>query len=215
MFASALAGAGGLMAPRGPGTIPSDRFPFDMPDMMKPKAGMFGAGKGNIGEAISAAILGALASRNNPGAAVGLQMLHQRRNLAQQQELAAQERENNFQDFVRREAYKAANPGPVNNDTANDYRFIAEKLGPDAANEWLRNQGDPLVTVNLPGNRVYSGPRSQLGGALGAPAPQIQAGHIEDGFRFKGGNPGDPNAWEPVNGGPTLPASGGFQSAGY
>lgn len=39
-----------------------------------------------------------------------------------------------------------------------------------------------------------------------------QAGAVEDGYRFKGGNPSDPNAWEPVSqGGPTQPASGGFR----
>lgn len=39
-----------------------------------------------------------------------------------------------------------------------------------------------------------------------------QAGTVEDGYRFKGGNPADPNAWEPVaQGGPTAPQSGGFR----
>ena len=36
-----------------------------------------------------------------------------------------------------------------------------------------------------------------------------QPGHIEDGYIFKGGNPGDPGAWEQV-GGPQASPAGGF-----
>lgn len=44
--------------------------------------------------------------------------------------------------------------------------------------------------------------------AQGGPQPGV----IEDGYRFKGGNPADPSAWEQVGqGGPTQPASGGFR----
>lgn len=207
----AMFGALPAMSAAAPGAM--DQMAQMMP--RPKKTGMFGAGKGNIGEIIAAALSGALAARGNPAGQMGLQMLHQRRQQAAEQEQYGQRREDEFQDWVRKQAYQAANPNPVNNDTANDYRFISERLGEDAAKEWLRNQGDPLVTVNLPGSRVYSGPRSQLGRALGAPAQGPQPGHVEDGFRFKGGNPADPNAWEPMNGGPTPQASGGFQPGRY
>lgn len=42
----------------------------------------------------------------------------------------------------------------------------------------------------------------------GTPQPSPpQVGHVEDGFRFKGGNPADPSAWEQVQGG--APSQGG------
>lgn len=51
---------------------------------------------------------------------------------------------------------------------------------------------------------VFGGGQGQV---QGGPTP----GMVEDGYRFKGGNPADPAAWEPVGqGGPTPQASGGF-----
>jgi hypothetical protein len=45
----------------------------------------------------------------------------------------------------------------------------------------------------------------------GAPVSQgPQPGHVEDGYRFKGGNPADPNSWEHVGGSMGAAPSSGF-----
>ena len=138
--------------------------PLNIPTPKK-KGGLFGSGSGNIGEAISAALLGALASRgNNPTAQMGLQMLYQRRNDARQQEQAGAERENAFQDFVRREAYKAAHPSPVNNDTVQDYNFWQGVLSPEQFKEYVANKVNPPQLMNIPGVGVVQVPR--MGGGM-------------------------------------------------
>ncbi len=66
--------------------------------------------------------------------------------------------------------------------------------------------GSPLI-MDMGDGRKAVYPRGGLGGGAPGPAP----GAIEDGFRFKGGNPADRSSWEPVNGGPTPQASGTFR----
>lgn len=107
------------------------------------------------------------------------------------------------------EAVYTPDPKPVNNDTANDYEYIKAHLGPEAADSYLRNiaAGPPMAVDNGDGTKTIY-PRGAFGGApaAGGPAP----GMIKNGYRFKGGNPKDQNAWEPI-GGATPSASGGFR----
>lgn len=42
---------------------------------------------------------------------------------------------------------------------------------------------------------------AQVAGQSAAPQGGPQPGAVEDGYRFRGGNPADPNSWEPVGGG--------------
>jgi len=55
----------------------------------------------------------------------------------------------------------------------------------------------PEWDINSPGEYVPE--RRATDKTKGKPAaPKIQPGTVADGYRFKGGNPNDPNAWEPV-----------------
>lgn len=69
---------------------------------------------------------------------------------------------------------------PVRNDTVEDYRFRVQTLGQEAADDWLRRSGDPIVNTTLPNGQFYSGPQSGLptalgGGASSAAAPSERA----------------------------------------
>lgn len=153
----------GFMQPRGPGTIPKDFEPFGLPQMPtvdagqiempqpKRKGGMFGAGKGNFGEIISAALNGYLAARGNPVGMAGLQMLHQRRRDDRELQLHQKQREEQFEDFVRREAWQLANK-PQNED---EFTAMMRRAGVDpnsaegqaAYQTAFQNKINPFVSV--------------------------------------------------------------------
>jgi len=95
-----------------------------------------------------------------------------------------------------------------------NYEFY-KRTAPDLAPKYLENQASPLrfvpdgaggVSVVDPAQ--FRGPTGPAASQGGGPAP----GTVEDGYRFKGGDPARKENWEPVGqGGPTQPASGGFR----
>jgi hypothetical protein len=107
-----------------------------------------------------------------------------------------------------------AEGGEVDDDVApsameKDYRFLTD-LNPQFAEQYIENKVNPSQWVPVTGAdgsvTLYPVPKNA---AIGGGGPQ--PGAVEDGYRFKGGNPGDPASWEPVGGGgPTQPASGRF-----
>lgn len=164
---------------------------LDVPQPAAPKkGGMFGAGKADIGQAIQAALYGALAARGNPAGVMGLQMLQQKRQQAMEAQQHQQRREDDFQDWVRKQAYQAANPSPVNNDTVADYNFWQGVLPPDQFQQYVANKVNPPQYMNIPGVGLVQVPR--MGGQQGA--PQAPVGKLT-----------------PIDeGGPMPQASGGF-----
>jgi hypothetical protein len=90
-----------------------------------------------------------------------------------------------------------------------DYAFLS-RLNPEYGEQYVENRVNPSQWVPVTGTdgsvTLYPVPKNA---AIGGGGPQ--PGAVEDGYRFKGGNPGDPASWEPVGGGgPTQPASGRF-----
>lgn len=130
--------------------------------------------------------------------------LQRQAEMMREQSLAKSEAE--YADFVRREQWKRDNPMPTApNDTERDYQFMVNTVGKDAADNWLRRRGDPLVNMTLPNGQFYSGPASQLPQALGGGAKQPSRKQI-------GGKTYEQRdgQWYEV-GGPTPRASGGFR----
>lgn len=70
---------------------------------------------------------------------------------------------------------------------------------------FLAGESKPYVVGGE--TKLYTPRIGGAGETKGGPQP----GAVIAGFRFKGGNPNDRGSWEPVQGGPTQPASAGFR----
>lgn len=150
------------------------------------------------------------AAGNGPG--VYMQSKMRDKEMQRQDSLYQRQRADQMVDWRAKQEWERNNPKPVNNDTSADFEYISGILGREAATQWLKNKTDPVVSIPVPGG-TYLGPRSGLGsvtkgGGQSSGGPAI--GAVEDGYRFKGGDPSKRESWEPV-GGPTPPASGIFR----
>jgi hypothetical protein len=159
------------------------------PSMQPISPGMFGAkkikptfdGPGGMGEKLGEFGDFLLAASGNQ---VGLLGLQSREAAKRETALTAREnaeyqrkRQDENSDWQSRYDYELAHPKPVRNDTVDDYEFIRQKLGDDAASEYLRSRsqgGFVGVDVQQPDGSVVRQfyPKSGMpGGGSGSPPP--------------------------------------------
>jgi hypothetical protein len=188
MFGAMPAISGGLVDPR-------RHLPMPIPGDQPKKAGMFGAGKGNIGEIIGALLSGFSAAQGNPAGQMGLQMLHQRRQQAMQEQQHQQRRGEDFEDFVKKQAWEIANKPQAQRQPHyfEDNAGNLMAVGPDGKPQMVHK--DPLQWKLVPNGLGGVVPIniSALGQGQQQPLPQTLSD--ED--------------WQ-AQGGPTPQASGGF-----
>ena len=113
---------------------------------------------GGAGQYVFAALADTLARQMDeaPTAVAGIMQQQQRaQELAEKQRMASVERENGWQDWLRKKEWEQANPGPVNNDTVADYNFIRQTLGDEAGQAFLRNKADPPQYRQGPDGQFY------------------------------------------------------------
>lgn len=187
MFGAMPAIAGGLVDPR-------RHLPQPLPGDQPKKAGMFGAGKGNIGEIIGALLSGFSAAQGNPAGMAGLQMLAQRRQQALEEAQYQRRRGEGLEDYAQKQKIEAQYGRPA------QPHYFEDNMG----NQWaIGADGKPKMVHkdDLPFKLVPNG----LGGVVPVDlrtlmAQQPQQEEILDTL---------PPGAKPI-GGPSLGGSGGF-----
>lgn len=163
--------------------VPQQRGQFvDIPTPTPPKGGMFASG--GTGRAIAGYIGDFLLQQAHMNPIYQPTMMEKWK---RQQELDDYNRKrgDDNADFISQYQYKIDHPAPTSNDTVNDYQFIAQTLGADAAKQFLKTKTDPVVITPY-GPMPYSSAMPQV-----PTAPVGRLTPIDDG-------------------GPTPQASGGF-----
>ncbi len=125
---------------------------------------------GSIGNTLMALsgdpALTALAQQNRS------QQFQQRQNqqeLLLRAQMAQQERAADNQQWLERQLWEREHPKPIRNDTVEDFEFLKQQLGPEAAEQYLRNfAAGPVTAVDgfdAAGNPTKTFvPRGSLGG---------------------------------------------------
>lgn len=173
---------------------PPNAMPIGVEQITK-KPGFFG--QGGAGRAIAGTIGDFLLQQSGMDPVYLPNILQQRdaeerARMAQQQRMQAREDKQWEWQNKPKEA--------PNNDTINDFNWY--KSLPEEERK-LYHQMKPVVGYMADGTPRVINPYE-------AQKPAMQAGAIEDGYRFKGGDPADPNAWEKVGGQSGAP-TGGFR----
>lgn len=176
--AAAMASGGGLLA-SGVG----DKLRAALQDPLF-QFGLGVAGAGTEGKGIGAGLLGGSQNANEAFKSA----------LAQRTVQAMQQRD----QFIK----SLEDPNnPLSRSLSPETLAILKGLPPDQAAPYLGQifaKNSELQYQRQYTSQLLDQFRKSQGGARSAPVAAPQVGAVEDGYRFKGGNPADPNAWEAV-----------------
>jgi hypothetical protein len=159
-------------------------------------------GQGGTGRNIAGYIGDALltASGGRPVFAPARMQQHQ---MQQQMQMEEQRRRAALETWQAQQVYKAANPDPTDLSQRVDYlNSLGGDLGKTYATNYANNGGGAPQIMNVPGVGIVAVPKPSASTPSAPAAPQ--PGTVEGGYRFKGGNPADPSAWEQVGGAPSA-----------
>lgn len=169
------------------------------------KQGFFQSDRGRNAIGTFADTLIKLRTGQDPGIMRNMQHRQNREFVEAQYE---KKRQADYQDFMAKEAYKRQHPEQTA--FAKDLSAAgidpASEQGRGLYQQYVTNKAvaPPLVQRNPDGTTtLYE--RGMIPRGQG-----LQPGTVEDGFRFKGGDPADKNNWEPVQGGSGGNVTGGF-----
>lgn len=95
--------------------------------------------------------------------------------------------------------YKLKHPAQANQDASiREYEYAKAQGYGGSYMDFLQSKGGPLIANNGDGTFTIV-PRGMVTGQNAEPAGAPKPGTVEDGYRFKGGDPSKQENWEPVS----------------